>query len=302
MGDISEVYGKIQEKKKLEKQLLLLKEQGKMAEKALVDCRVRCQKENLDVKKFESNEFKQFWYKLRGEFEKRQLENAANAAAAMRALHDAQAHAFDVSLEQEAVEKQLEALAGIEKIYEETLAQHLDHLDYSIHRDEILRMQQKIADDGYQLKVLEGAKNLIHLSDIKITQTLAALERVKQLPANAVSVKDEAQVVISLYSECRILFFQLDQELSQVDSIETEEMHFSSRLQSKATDIFYNKHFTEEIDKETLAQALVELNEIQTLLRKEEETLRHLMTEMADTQVIHQEQLEKFIAETTVTL
>lgn len=300
MADMNELYGKLQEKKKLERQRLILVEQEKIAEKDLLDCRVRCQKENLDIKKFESNEFKQFWYKLRGEFEARQLENAANAAAAMRALHDAQARAFDISIEKKNVEEQIESLKGIEKEYEKSLEKTLEHLDYSIHREAIIRMQQKIANDGYQLKVLQGAENLLQLSDRKISQIITALMRVKDAEKREKAfVRDEAQIVISLYSELRVLFFHLDQELSQVDSVETEDMHFASCLQIKATDIFYNKRFTEDIDSVVLSRAIQELEDIQRMIEDEEDILTNLFAELTTTRELHKEALEKFIVETS---
>ena len=96
------------------------------------------------MRKFESSDFRQFWFKLRGQYESRMLENNEKAAEAMRALNDAKSHVFDIAQEKADVEAELATLDGVEEAYKKAFEMHVEHLDYSIHREEILRMQEKM--------------------------------------------------------------------------------------------------------------------------------------------------------------
>lgn len=80
MDSLSEISAVYEHKKQLEKRLAALKEEAKHAEQMEQDAQMRCERENLDMRKFESSDFRQFWFKLRGQYESRMLENNEKAA------------------------------------------------------------------------------------------------------------------------------------------------------------------------------------------------------------------------------
>ena len=121
MDSLSEISAVYEHKKQLEKRLAALKEEAKHAEQMEQDAQMRCERENLDMRKFESSDFRQFWFKLRGQYESRMLENNEKAAEAMRALNDAKSHVFDIAQEKADVEAELATLDGVEELIKKRL-------------------------------------------------------------------------------------------------------------------------------------------------------------------------------------
>ena len=240
MDSLSEISAVYEHKKQLEKRLAALKEEAKHAEQMEQDAQMRCERENLDMRKFESSDFRQFWFKLRGQYESRMLENNEKAAEAMRALNDAKSHVFDIAQEKADVEAELATLDGVEEAYKKAFEMHVEHLDYSIHREEILRMQEKINQDAHQLKLLAEARDLAQLASRRVKQLeddLQTLESVKDEKE-----EDKAQVgIISDLSELRIQLHQLEQLLAEIDALEAETLSFSDHLAVNTLDLFFNK-------------------------------------------------------------
>ena len=298
MDSLSEISVVYQHKQQLEHRLEALKEEAKHAEQLEQDAQMRCERENLDVRKFESNDFKQFWFKLRGQYEARVLENNEKAAEAMRALNDAKSHAFDVAKEKEDVERQLKALDGVEDAYKKALLLHVEHLDYSIHREEIIRMQEKINYDSHQLKLLAEARDLGQLAGRKVKQLESNLQELDA--AKDEKNRDKVEVAfISGLSELRIQLHQLEQILDEIDAWETEILHFSERLTVNTLDLFFNK---ESLALANMARekAERELQWVTDGLVECETTIMHVVVEVEETKSMHQRQLETFISETDI--
>ena len=133
MAELTTLSAKCKHKQQLERRLETLEAEEKVTQQRIQDSQAHCQKENLDIRKFEENDFKQFWFKLRGQYEQRVLENNERATEAMRQLNEAKSRAFDIAKEITNVKEKIEALAGVENAYKEALASHIEHLDYSIH-------------------------------------------------------------------------------------------------------------------------------------------------------------------------
>lgn len=125
MDSLSEISAVYEHKKQLENRLAALKEEAKHAEQMEQDAQMRCERENLDMRKFESSDFRQFWFKLRGQYESRMLENNEKAAEAMRALNDAKSHVFDIAQEKADVEAELATLDGVEEAYKKAFEMHV---------------------------------------------------------------------------------------------------------------------------------------------------------------------------------
>ena len=290
MESLSEISALYQHKQQLEHRLTALNEEAKHAEQMEQEAEMRCERENLDMRKFESNDFKQFWFKLRGQYEARILENNEKAAEAMRALNDAKSHAFDIAQEKEAVENELASLDGVEEAYKKAFEMHVEHLDYSIHREEVMRMQEKINHDEHQLKILAEARDLTQL----------AVRRVKKLETDLAALEDKQQVVIiSDLSELRIQLHQLEQTLSEIDALETETLRFSDTLTVNTLDLFFNKA-SEAITEMAREKAERELKWVTDSLSECETTIMHLVVDMEETKEMHKRQLETFIQETDI--
>lgn len=298
MDSLSEISVVYQHKQQLEHRLEALKQETKHAEQLEQEAQMRCERENLDVRKFESNDFKQFWFKLRGQYEARVLENNEKAAEAMRALNDAKSHAFDVAQEREDVERQLKALDGVEEAYKKALLLHVEHLDYSIHREEILRMQEKINYDAHQLKLLAEARDLGQLAGRKVKLLEAGLQALDG--AKDEKAIDKIQVgFISDLSELRIQLHQLEQIFNEIDALETETLSFSGRLTVNTLDLFFNKE-SMALAKMAREKAERELQWVRDGLNECETTIMHLVVEVEETKSMHQRQLETFVSETEI--
>lgn len=298
MDSLSEISAVYEHKKMLQQRLSELTREEKHAEQTEQEAQMRCERENLDIRKFEGSDFRQFWSKLRGQYESRVLENNEKAAEAMRALNDAKAKVFDVGQEKEETARKLEALDGVEDAYKKALEMHAEHLDYSIHREEILRMQEKINQDAQQQKFLAEARNLEQL----------ALRRVKQVEKDLDALgaehnaaeEDRLQVaIISDLSELRIQLHQLEQTLAVVDALETESMSFSGYLTVNTLDLFFNKESGMRA-KQAREKAARELARITERLNECETRIMHLVVDVEETKDMHRRQLETFISETEI--
>lgn len=298
MDSLSEISAVYEHKKQLENRLAALTEEAKHAEQMEQEAQMRCERENLDMRKFESSDFRQFWFKLRGQYESRMLENNEKAAEAMRALNDAKSHVFDIAQEKADVEAELATLDGVEEAYKKAFEMHVEHLDYSIHREEILRMQEKINQDAHQLKLLAEARDLSQLASRRVKQLeedLQALENVKDE-----KMEDKAQVaIISDFSELRIQLHQLEQLLAEIDALETETLSFSDRLTVNTLDLFFNKDSSSSA-KMAREKAGRELKRVTESLSECETTVMHLVVDVEETKAMHQRQLENFISETEI--
>lgn len=298
MDSLSEISAVYEHKKQLEKRLAALKEEAKHAEQMEQDAQMRCERENLDMRKFESSDFRQFWFKLRGQYESRMLENNEKAAEAMRALNDAKSHVFDIAQEKADVEAELATLDGVEEAYKKAFEMHVEHLDYSIHREEILRMQEKINQDAHQLKLLAEARDLAQLASRRVKQLeddLQTLESVKDEKE-----EDRAQVgIISDLSELRIQLHQLEQLLAEIDALEAETLSFSDHLTVNTLDLFFNKDSSSQA-KMAREKAERELKRVTESLSECETTVMHLVVDVEETKAMHQRQLENFISETEI--
>lgn len=295
LSDISAVY---EHKKQLEQRLEVLKEEAKHAEQVEQEAQMRCERENLDIRKFEGSDFRQFWFKLRGQYEARMLENNEKATEAMRALNDAKSHVFDITKEKEEIERELESLGGVEEAYEKAFALHVEHLGYSIHREEILRMQEKINHDEQQLRLLAEVRHLAQLAVRKVKQLDADLKALETIRGE--DEMDKAQVaIISALSELRIQLHQLEQALGGVDALEVETMSFSDKLTINTLDLFFNKE-SQAVAAIAREKAEHELMVVADNLNVCDTTVMQLVVEMEETKRMHQEQLATFISETDV--
>lgn len=298
MSSLSEARAAYQHKQQLEQQLEKLKEEAAQAEQTEQEAQMRCERENLDMRKFESSDFRQFWFKLRGQYEQRLLENNEKAAEAMRALNDAKSHVFDVGREIAAVEDELKTMDGVDEAYEKAFAMHVEHLDYSIHREEIMRMQEKIDLDDHQLSLLADARNLGQLAQRKVSQLTALIKEMADAPARRED--DQVQVeMISGLSELRIQLHQLEQILDGIDALETETIMLSDKLSLNTLDLFFNKGSEALCDLEW-EKAMRQMRTVADGLFECEDTIMHLVVDVETTKAMHQEQLETFISETEV--
>lgn len=298
MESLSEISALYQHKQQLEHRLTALNEEAKHAEQMEQEAEMRCERENLDMRKFESNDFKQFWFKLRGQYEARILENNEKAAEAMRALNDAKSHAFDIAQEKEAVENELASLDGVEEAYKKAFEMHVEHLDYSIHREEIMRMQEKINHDEHQLKILAEARDLTQLAVRRVKKLETDLAALEDIADEAAEDKQQV-VIISDLSELRIQLHQLEQTLSEIDALETETLRFSDTLTVNTLDLFFNKA-SEAITEMAREKAERELKWVTDSLSECETTIMHLVVDMEETKEMHKRQLENFIQETDI--
>lgn len=298
MESLSEISALYQHKQQLEHRLAALNEEAKHAEQMEQEAEMRCERENLDMRKFESNDFKQFWFKLRGQYEARILENNEKAAEAMRALNDAKSHAFDIAQEKEAVENELASLDGVEEAYKKAFEMHVEHLDYSIHREEIMRMQEKINHDEHQLKILAEARDLTQLAVRRVKKLETDLAALEDIADEAAEDKQQV-VIISDLSELRIQLHQLEQTLSEIDALETETLRFSDTLTVNTLDLFFNKA-SEAITEMAREKAERELKWVTDSLSECETTIMHLVVDMEETKEMHKRQLETFIQETDI--
>lgn len=298
MDSFSEISVVFQHKQQLEQRLAVLKEEVKHAEQVEQEAQMRCERENLDVRKFESNDFKQFWFKLRGQYEARILENNEKAAEAMRALNEAKSRVFDITQEKANVERQLEALEGVDEAYKKAFLLHVEHLDYSIHREEIMRMQEKINYDAHQLKLLAEARDLCLLAERRVKQLEGDLKELEEIEDEA--AEDKIQVaIISDLSELRIQLHQMETIFAEIDAFETEGVHISERLTVNMLDLFFNNESTTQT-KMAREKAIRELAMVKNGLTDCENIIMHLVAEVEETRNMHQRQLENFIGETRV--
>ena len=300
MADLNKLSARYQHKKLLENRLEALLEEVKDAEQAVRQGQARCEEENLDLRKFESNDFKQFWLKLRGQYEQRLLENNEKAALAMKNLNEAKTHVFDLEKEIAQVRDTLRDLSDAEEAYETALAQRIEHLDYSVHREEIIRMRERISYDEYQKKCLEDV-----IESVKIAQRLLEDLRLgfRQMDLDGdglLDVTDESQIkFITGCSELRVRIHIIEQLLSEIDAHELEELHISEKFTINTLDLFFNKG-TKGLQKIASKKATQSLRATSDALDACDITSRELLREMALRKTKHQEALEQFIAETEI--
>lgn len=300
MAELTALSAACKRKQQLERRYEALQAEEKMAQQALQDSQVRCQKENLDIRKFEENDFKQFWFKLRGQYEQRVLENNERATEAMRQLNEAKSHAFDIAREMTHVKDKIASLAGAEEAYKDALAAHIDHLDYSVHRDEIIRMQEKISYDDYQLALLKEGRNACELAVRRAEQLYALMEEMVALEAGPEDADDQMQIqFISGMSELRVLLHQLDHIIEDIDALETETLHFSNKLSINTLDLFFNKG-SEKLQAMANEKAFHELTMVRNTLVDGEKNIMRLSADIEMTKELHRNQLETFIRETMV--
>ncbi len=298
MSHLSEAREALRHKQELSERLRKLKEDAAQAQQAEQEAQMRCERENLDMRKFESSDLRQFWFKLRGQYEKRLLENNEKAAEAMRALNDAKSRVFDVGREIEEVQDALAKMDGVEETYEKAFAMHVEHLDYSIHREEILRMQEKIDADEHQLTLLAEARNLGQLAQRKVSQLNTLLKEMDEDPARRED--DQMQVeMISGLSELRIQLHQLEQILEGIDSLETESITLGDKLSLNTLDLFFNKG-SDALRNLEWEKAVRQMRTVADSLFECEDTIMHLVVDVEETRNMHQQQLENFISETEV--
>lgn len=300
MAELTTLSAKCKHKQQLERRLETLEAEEKVTQQRIQDSQARCQKENLDIRKFEENDFKQFWFKLRGQYEQRVLENNERATEAMRQLNEAKSRAFDIAKEITNVKEKIEALAGVENAYKEALASHIEHLDYSVHRDEIIRMQEKISYDDYQLSLLKEGRGVCELAVRRAEQLYALMEDMVALEAGPGDADDQMQIqFISGISELRVLLHQLDQLVGDIDALETETMQFSQKLSINTLDLFFNKG-SEKLQSIANERAFQELTMVRNSLVDGENNIMRLSADIEITKETHREQLETFIRETMV--
>lgn len=300
MLTMSELYAARKRKQELEQQLKNLAEDEKIAQSRLTDARVRCQKESLDIKKLESNEFRQFWFKLRGVYEEKQLENNARTTESMRLYHEAQEKVFELEQLHKKIQSELDGLKGIEEAFDKAYRLNLEHINYSLRRDELERLTHKLEDDDYQLRLLAGARNLIQLSVRKAAQLKAGLSGLAEPPAedDAGNKESEARVdqVISMFSELRVLLTQLEQELGEVDSLETQTMRFTDVMKVEPVAIFYDRHFQGTVNPGALREALSIADGLADELSGCLNEVEHLTDEMESAYKEHEAQLQNFVS------
>ncbi len=300
MADLTSLSAACQRKQQLQRQLEALEADEMAAQQQLQDTQVRCQKENLDIRKFESNDFKQFWFKLRGQYEERILENNERATEAMRALNEAKSRVFDVGQEIDRIKMQIDGLVGVEAAYEEALASRIEHLDYSIHREEIIRMQEKVAYDDYQLTLLAEGRNLIQLALRRAEQLNALMEDMVALEAGPGEADDHMQIqFISGMSELRIQLHQIETIIENVDALDAEYMQYSNKLSINSLDLFFNQG-SEKLQLIANEKAFHELMVVKNSLVDGENAIMRLIVDIEATKAMHQDQLEKFISDTPV--
>ena len=300
MAELTALSAACKHKQQLERRYEALRVEEKDAQQMVQESQVRCQRENLDIRKFEENDFKQFWFKLRGQYEQRVLENNERATEAMRQLNDAKSHAFDIAREMTHVKEKIDALAGVEDDYKEALASHIEHLDYSIHRDEIIRMQEKISYDDYQLALLMDGRNVCELAVRRAEQLYALMEEMVALEAGPGDADDHMQIqFISGMSELRVLLHQLEHLIADIDALETETIQFSNKLSINTLDLFFNKG-SEKLQAMANEKAFRELTMVRNSLVDGEKNIIRLSSDIEMTKELHRNQLETFIRETMV--
>lgn len=300
MAELTALSAACKHKQQLERRYEALRVEEKDAQQMVQESQVRCQRENLDIRKFEENDFKQFWFKLRGQYEQRVLENNERATEAMRQLNDAKSHAFDIAREMTHVKEKIDALAGVEDDYKEALASHIEHLDYSIHRDEIIRMQEKISYDDYQLALLKEGRNVCELAVRRAEQLYALMEEMVALEAGPEDADDHMQIqFISGMSELRVLLHQLEHLIADIDALETERIQFSNKLSINTLDLFFNKG-SEKLQAMANEKAFRELTMVRNSLVDGEKNIIRLSSDIEMTKELHRNQLETFIRETMV--
>ncbi len=300
MAELTALSAACKHKQQLERRYEALRVEEKDAQQMVQESQIRCQRENLDIRKFEENDFKQFWFKLRGQYEQRVLENNERATEAMRQLNDAKSHAFDIAREMTHVKEKIDALAGVEDDYKEALASHIEHLDYSIHRDEIIRMQEKISYDDYQLALLQEGRNVCELAVRRAEQLYALMEEMVALEAGPEDADDHMQIqFISGMSELRVLLHQLEHLIADIDALETETIQFSNKLSINTLDLFFNKG-SEKLQAMANEKAFRELTMVRNSLVDGEKNIIRLSSDIEMTKELHRNQLETFIRETMV--
>ena len=300
MAELTALSAACKHKQQLERRYEALRVEEKDAQQMVQESQVRCQRENLDIRKFEENDFKQFWFKLRGQYEQRVLENNERATEAMRQLNDAKSYAFDIAREMTHVKEKIDALAGVEDDYKEALASHIEHLDYSIHRDEIIRMQEKISYDDYQLALLKEGRNVSELAVRRAEQLYALMEEMVALEAGPEDADDHMQIqFISGMSELRVLLHQLEHLIADIDALETETIQFSNKLSINTLDLFFNKG-SEKLQAMANEKAFRELTMVRNSLVDGEKNIIRLSSDIEMTKELHRNQLETFIRETMV--
>ena len=77
---------------------------------------MRCERENLDMRKFESSDFRQFWFKLRGQYEQGlELMLGGESAGLAAQLGELERLLHALSQEDESFSPSLEALLNFEE-------------------------------------------------------------------------------------------------------------------------------------------------------------------------------------------
>ena len=263
MAELTTLSAKCKHKQQLERRLETLEAEEKVTQQRIQDSQARCQKENLDIRKFEENDFKQFWFKLRGQYEQRVLENNERATEAMRQLNEAKSHAFDIA-------------------------------------KEITNVKEKISYDDYQLSLLKEGRGVCELAVRRAEQLYALMEDMVALEAGPGDADDQMQIqFISGISELRVLLHQLDQLVGDIDALETETMQFSQKLSINTLDLFFNKG-SEKLQSIANERAFQELTMVRNSLVDGENNIMRLSADIEITKETHREQLETFIRETMV--
>lgn len=300
MADLNELSAKYQHKKQLEQRYEALLEETKEAAQAVAKSQAACEEENLDLRKFESNDFKQFWLKLRGQYEERLLENNEKAAQAMKILNDAKTHAFDVEKEIEAVRLELKALVGVEDAYEEALAKRIEHLDYSVHRDEIIRMQERISYDEYQEKCVHELLESTEIAQRGLADLMIYFHQMDLDGDGLLDITDELQLkFITGCAELRVRLHQMELLITEIDAMEVENIKLVEKFDINTLDLFFTKG-TSGLQKLATKKATHSLKLTRDTLAECENAAKALAEDIMLTKEEHQKQLEKFISETTV--
>lgn len=300
MTDLTALSAACKHKQRLERQLKSLQEEEKAAQQVLRDSQVRCQKENLDIRKFEENDIKQFWFKLRGQYEQRVLENNERATEAMRRLNEAKINVFDIAQEIIHVKEKIESMSGVEEAYEEALAARIEHLDYSIYRDEIIRMQEKISYTDYQLALLKEGVKVCELAVRRVDHLYALMEDMVALDAGPEEADDYMQIqFISGLSELKVMLHHLDNLICDIDALEIETMQLTNKLSINTLDLFFNKG-SEKLQLMANEKAFRELTMIKNSLVDGGQNMTRLIADIELTKEDYQKQLESFITDTMV--
>jgi hypothetical protein len=303
MSNLKELQAQKARQQELQKQLASLAEDEKIAQSRLAEARARCQKESLDIKKLEENEFKQFWLKLRGTYEKTQMENNARTTEAMQLYHEAQEKVFELEQLHKKLDSQLEGLKETDAAYQKAYALKLEHVRYSSHNEELIRLQQKLEDDDYQLKLLAGAANLIQISTRKAAQLKEALTAFKNRldagQASADGKKEGVDTIISAFSELKVLLSQLESELDEVDSLETQTMRFDDVISLEPVAIFYDRSYPDRINPGALNRALSIAEDLAGGLAECDGEVDRLTQDLKEARSAHQEKLEQFVCNVT---